>query len=296
MRNVASATLGGVVAEAATPRRAQEYSIDLGATLELVDFLGDSGISGILLLGSAGEFVHFALHDRIHMVNFAVKRSRLPIFVNVSHSTLDGAVELAREAANAGASALLLMPPYYYHYSEETICSFFLAFANEVGDAAPVYVSETSASAAIQLLATGLFAGIVGSLDDIRTVAGNSIQLPFQLLAGCERIYSGARALGAAGVVSGIASAIPELMVAFDNALRTGTQERAARLEARVIEFVDWTGELPFPIGIKEAGKQRKLKMGAFAVAPGEHEGRKLEEFRRWLADWLPAVLKECRQ
>ncbi len=35
---------------APTPRRAEEYSIDLAATLEMIDFLGDKGVQGITLL------------------------------------------------------------------------------------------------------------------------------------------------------------------------------------------------------------------------------------------------------
>ena len=71
--------LGGMIVAAPTPRRAEEYSIDLGATLEMIDFLCQSGVQAITLLGSTGEFVHFALDDRRHMVKFAVKRSRLPL-------------------------------------------------------------------------------------------------------------------------------------------------------------------------------------------------------------------------
>ena len=280
-----------------TPRRAQEYSIDLGATLELVDFLGESGVAGIVLLGSTGEFVHFALDDRRHMVNFAAKRSRVPLVVNVSHSTLDGAVELAREAAMAGAAALLLMPPYYYRYSQEAIIKFYLTFAAEVGEAAPLYLSGVAVATAVNLLATGLFAGIVestGDLDDFRPLAGQSSRTPFLLLAGCERTYVAARDLGAGGIVSAIASAVPELMVALDEAIHAGASERIARLEARVIEFLDWTDQIPFPVGIKEAAKKRKLKMGAPAAPLSDQESRKLEEFREWFAGWLPAVLREC--
>ena len=280
------------MAEAATPRRAQEYSIDLGATLELIDFLGGSGVSAILLLGSAGEFVHFAIDDRLHMVNFAVKRSRLPVFVNVSHSTLDGAVELAREGLTAGVAGFTLMPPHYYRYTEDTIYSFFLAFARELGDAVPIYLSGVQTSTAAQLLKTDLFAGVISSaLEEIRGLAGESAHV----LAGWEPVYRDARALGATGVVSGIACAVPELMVAFERALTTGQPDLAARLEARIQEFLDGADQLPFPIGIKEAGRRRKLKMGAFAVPPGEQEGRKLEEFREWLDGWLPRVLSECR-
>ena len=117
-----------------------EYSIDLGATLEMIDFLCQSGLQGITLLGSTGEFVHFALDDRRHMVKFAVKRSRLPILVNVSHSTLDGAIELAREATSAGVAGILLMPPYYFPQEQDAIRSFYLAFAAALGDALPIYL------------------------------------------------------------------------------------------------------------------------------------------------------------
>ena len=52
-----------------------------------------------------GEFLHFKAEDRTRLVYMAVKRSRVPIVVGVSHSTLDGAVELGREAISAGAAA-----------------------------------------------------------------------------------------------------------------------------------------------------------------------------------------------
>src|ERR1700694_1398105 len=245
--------LEGVLVAAATPRRAQEHSIDLGATLELVDFLGESEARGIVLLASTGEFVNFALDDRRHMVKFAVKRSRLPLLVNVSYSTLDGAVELAREAAFAGVAGVFLMPPYYFRYSQESIFSFYLAFAEALGDAAPIYLCNTpaftsgiSASSAIELLATGLFAGIEESgesLADLELLAEPSRQTPFTLSVGCERIYVHAKGLGAHGVVSGIASAVPALVVALDKALRTGAVERIAQLQARLVQFVDWTGQ-----------------------------------------------------
>src|ERR1700687_5712508 len=89
----------GVIIAAITPRRTNETSIDLGAMLELLDFLCQTGANAIALLGSTGEFVHCALDHRRHMTMFAAKRSSLPLLVNVSHSTLDGALALAWDAA-----------------------------------------------------------------------------------------------------------------------------------------------------------------------------------------------------
>jgi 4-hydroxy-tetrahydrodipicolinate synthase len=288
-----------------TPRRPQEYSIDLGATLELIDFLGASGVAGIALLGSTGEFVHFALDDRRHMLNFAAKRSRVPLLVNVSHSTLDGAVELAREAAGAGVAGVLLMPPHYFRHSQEEIRSFYLAYAEAIDSLTPTYLynipaftSDITSSTAAELLASGLFAGIKdssGSMEYFTSLLEQSAGSPFTFMAGQERIYVEQRRMGAQGAISGVASALPELMVALDQALVSGQPERSLQLEARLMEFLVWCDQLPWPATAKEALKQRKLKSGALATPLSAEGDRKLAEFAEWFRGWLPAVLRECR-
>jgi dihydrodipicolinate synthase/N-acetylneuraminate lyase len=301
-----AARLGGMIVAAPTPRRAGEYSIDLGATLEMVDFLCQSGVQAIALLGSTGEFVHFALDDRRHMVNFGVKRSRLPILVNVSHSTLDGAIELAREATSAGAVGILLMPPYYFRHDQEAIRSFYVAFAAAIGDALPIYLynipyctSEIASATATDLLASSQFTGIKdssGDLDYFRALSEQAARTPFTLFCGYERIYGEARRLGANGAIFGTASAVPELLVALEAAICAGARERIDRLSARLNEFVDWIEVFPMTVGIKEALNQRKLKTGALAVPLGERGERKLAEFGEWFRGWLPEVLRECGQ
>jgi dihydrodipicolinate synthase/N-acetylneuraminate lyase len=294
----------GVIAAAVTPRRSQEYSIDLGATLELIDFLAASGLDGIALLGSTGEFVHFAVDDRRHMVNLAAKRSRVPLLVNVSHSNLEGAVELAREAAASGVAGVLLMPPYYFRYSQETVRSFCLAFAAAVGESTPIYLynipsftTEIAGSTMTELLATGLFAGVKdssGGLENLRLLAKQARKTPFTLLAGNEKIYVDARGLGAHGTISGVACAAPELMLAYDRAILAGQKERLDRLRALLDEFLEWIEMFPLPAGIKEALKERDVKAGTLATPLGQDEERKLAQFREWFRGWLPGVLREC--
>lgn len=299
-------TVQGVFVAAITPRRQQEYSIDLGATLELIDFLGDSGVAGIALLGSTGEFVHFDLDDRRHMVTFAAKRSRVPLLVNVSHSTLDGAVELAREAAGAGVAGVLLMPPHYFRHSQEEIRSFYLAYADAIDGVTPTYLynippltSEIASSTAAELLGSGGFAGIKdssGSVEYFPQLLAQSAGKPFTFLAGQERIYAEQRRAGAHGVVSGVASALPELMVALDQAIVAGEPARSRQLEARLMEFLAWSDLFTWPTAAKEALKQRKLKSGALATPLGAEGDRKLQEFAEWFRGWLPAVLRESRR
>src|SRR5260370_6336231 len=219
----------GVLVAAVTPRRAQEHSIDLAATLEMIDFLGNSGVNGIALLGSTGEFVHFALDDRRHMLNFAARRSRVPLLVNVSHSTLDGAVGLGGNAAVAGVAGVLLMPPYYFHHTQDSIRSFYLNFADAIGGTTPIYLynipactNEIAPPTVTELLASGRFAGIKdssGNMEYFGVLCDAAQRTPFTLFAGQERIYVECKRAGADGIISGAASAIPELMVAWARAL-----------------------------------------------------------------------------
>ena len=297
--------LGPIIAAAVTPRRAQEHSIDLAATLELIDFLHEGGVDGVALLGSTGEFLHFMLEDRSRMLEFAVKRSRLPLLVNVGHSTLDGAVLLGQEAADAGVAAVLIMPPYYFRYDRESIRSFLLRFVDVVGKLVPVYLynipcfsNEIASETAASLLSTGLFAGIKDSSGDgeyFQRLASHSARGQFKLFMGDDRKYAAARASGADGAVSGVACAVPELLARLDRAIRESDTERTAKLDSRLQEYIEHIGPFPVPVGIKESVRLRKIKTGAFAVPLGEHGDRRLAEFGDWFLNWLPMVLKECK-
>ncbi len=138
------AVIQGVHAALVTPRRQDRSQVDLGAALELVDFLCRSGVDGIVLLGSTGEFTHFDVEDRLRLTQFAIKRSRAPVMVNVSHSSLDGALTLARQACSDGASALLLMPPHFFRYGQEEIEEFYLRFAQETRERGPAAAVQHS--------------------------------------------------------------------------------------------------------------------------------------------------------
>jgi 4-hydroxy-tetrahydrodipicolinate synthase len=291
--------LGAVNVAAVTPHRAVGYQADLAATLELVDYLCAAGAHGIALLGSTGEFPHLSREDRAHLVRLAVKRSRVPILAGVSHSTLDGTVMLAEEAAQAGAAAILVMPPYFFRYGQPEIREFYLRFADRIGGAVPIviyniplFTSAISVETSCDLLATGRFAGIKdssGSFEDFQKLRELR---DVTILAGADQIFARARRAGADGVVSGVACAVPELLLALESAIPAGD---TTRLETRLAEFLDWIGRFPIPVGIKEACAVRGLKVGPLAVPLPPEKLKELDDFRCWFQNWLPAVQAEAR-
>jgi dihydrodipicolinate synthase/N-acetylneuraminate lyase len=90
--------------------------------------------------------------------------------------------------------------------------------------------------------------------------------------------------------VSGVAAAVPELLVGYENALCGGDEEAISRLGGRVEEFVAWCEEFPAPMIIREAANLRGLPAGAAAAPLGPVMRGRLDEFRAWFPEWLRAV------
>jgi len=234
----------------------------------------------------------------------AIRRSRVPVLVNVSHSTLDGALALADGAIDSGAAGLLLLPPYFYRYPQDDIREFYMRFRSEVAEDVPVYLdnlplctNEISRPLAARLLETGRFAGMndaSGDWDFFDSLLELERQARVRLLIGNERLYLRGRTRGAAGCISGIAGALPELAVAIERALRDQSNERAHQLDGYLQEFMDRIERLPPTLGIKNTAVVRGWKFNYSAAPLSSATQVELDEFGRWVRDWLPAVLKEC--
>jgi 4-hydroxy-tetrahydrodipicolinate synthase len=294
----------GVYAALATPRKRNLAAPDTGAFLDYLDAVAHTGVSGLVLFGATGEFVHFDAADRIHALNLAMKRSRVPVLVNVSHSTLDGALALAEDAIDRGASGILILPPYFYKYDDGDLEEFFLRFSQAVNGRVPVYLynlpqfgSGLSASLAGRLLRTGRFAGIKDSssswelFEALRALRND---VGFRLLAGHERIYLRQQLAGGVdGIVSGVSAATPELMVGLDRCIGRQNLKHAGQLDAYLQEFLLRLDEFPPTVGIKQAAVARGWPLDNFASPLPQASVARLERFRGWVKEWIPFVIQE---
>lgn len=296
----------GVYAALLTPRRPQSIEADAAALLDYVDRVAQAGVDGLVLFGSTGEFIHFDVSERMRVLALAIRRSRVPVLVNVSHSTLAGAVGLAENAIEAGAAGLLVMPPYFYRYTDQHVAAFYNAFADELGGKAalylynlPMFTTAIPPPVADELLRSGKYVGIKDStiewqgFERLIALRGGA---DFSLLVGNEVLYLRGRSAGADGIVSGVAAALPELIVAMDRAIGASDLDRAERLNIRLEQFLVGVNKFPAPSAIKQTAAARGWKLGDFAVRFDEHTRREFAAFERWLDEWLPEVLAECTE
>jgi dihydrodipicolinate synthase/N-acetylneuraminate lyase len=290
----------GALAAAITPSRSDTYQLDLAAALEVVDFLCSHHVKGIALFGATGEFPHFPVEERIRLTHMAVKRSRVPVLVNATHSCFAEARRIAGHAAEDGAAAVMLQPPYYYRYDAPEILQFYADMISELDGEIPILLynlplfnNALPIEVACELLSCGAAAGIKDSSGDweyMWRLLGLRGQYEFPLLVGNDSIMVRARQSGADGFISGCAGAVPELLVALDDAIVEGAEHRVSELSPMLDEFLQQILTLPLPLGIRECLSARGLKVGAMPVplSPGAIE--RAQALREWFKNWLPVM------
>lgn len=294
----------GVMAASVTPRRVDSYEPNLAAFLETIDFLCGFPLSGIVVLGTTGDMVHFDLPERIKILEFARKRSALPVIAGVTHSTLEGTVELAQHAVQLGCKGLVVMPPYYFRYEQEELKTFYRELARRVGVSVPIlayhipaFTNPLALDTVWQLIEEGAIAGIKDSsgeaarmewLIEKRTVR------PFHLLNGADRLLREVWRHPGVGCISGIACAMPELLLEFHAAMSQGNATRSDQLDGYVQEFCAWFDEFPNAIAVKEAVALRRRLPIPPAIPLSFERQQKLVEFQRWFEAWLPEVMEAC--
>ena len=107
-------------------------SVDTKALGLLLDRLVDAKVDSVGLLGSTGTYMFLTREERRRAVETAreVMAGKLPLIVGVGAMRTTAAVELAQDAAQAGADALLLAPVSYTPLTDEEVYHHFIAVAD----------------------------------------------------------------------------------------------------------------------------------------------------------------------
>jgi dihydrodipicolinate synthase/N-acetylneuraminate lyase len=228
------------IAAALTPLRANGSELDLDAFDPYLGYLSDAGIDGILLGGTTGEGVLLSVSERKLALTRTVA-GPLPVLAHCGAQSTADTVELSAYAAESGAAGVAVIAPPYFLLDDDALLAHFVAAARACAPL-PFYVYELEKASGY---ATPV--SVVERLrEQVDNVTGMKVSdAPFEkvepyLLEGLD-VYIGAEGLigrglaaGAAGAVSALASAFPEVIV---EAVRSGDSRAAGELRAAIERF-----------------------------------------------------------
>ena len=92
-----------------------DYQIDYDRLAEIVDFLIDAGVHGIITAGTTGEYYAQSMEERLALMKFIQRRirGRVAFIVGTGALRTEESIEYARAAATARADAILVATPPY---------------------------------------------------------------------------------------------------------------------------------------------------------------------------------------
>ena len=99
-----------------------DFTCNEDALQQTVDFLCDSGVHGLIVAGTTGEYYAQTMKERVYLMGRvkAMIKGRIPMIVGTGAMRTDDSVEYAKRAVDAGADALLIAtPPYAYPTGRE---------------------------------------------------------------------------------------------------------------------------------------------------------------------------------
>jgi dihydrodipicolinate synthase/N-acetylneuraminate lyase len=262
--------LKGVLAAAVTPLRDGGEALDETPLGEYVEFLARAGLDGILALGTTGEGILLGPDERRRAAGLFVAAAGdgLDVAVHCGAQTTRETVELARHAAEAGAAAVAVIGPPYYALDDQALLVHFSAaaaacaplpfylyeFADRSGYAVPVSLIERLQDQAPNL------AGLKVSDAPFDRFSPYLLE-GLDVFVGPESLIVEGLGRGAAGAVSGLASAFPELVGDLVRTPDRSTGERVASVRDRL-------QALPFQAALKRTLARRGVPLQEDVRAP----------------------------
>ena len=250
-----------------------------------IDHLAASGLNGLLILGSLGEFYAFSLTEKKELVNLAVSaaRGRSQVIVGAGSTSLEDTLELARYAEKAGADALNVVAPYYFAPSEAAMVEYFGRIAGAVK--LPIQLYNFPARVGGDITPGVLTAlaekheNIVSIKDTVDNIshtrslirAVKAVRPDFTVLSGFDEYYLVNRASGGDGVLCGLTNVVPELFVAYHRAYEAGEFGKTMACAQKISRLMEiYTMTDLFVVAVKAAVKAVSgLPMSTFTRMPG---------------------------
>lgn len=216
--------LRGIIPPMVTPLLDRD-TLDTAGLERLIEHILAGGVHGLFILGTTGEAPSLSHRLRCEFTErvCAQVRGRVPVLVGITDTSFVESVNVAENAAQAGAQALVLAPPYYFPAGQAELLEYLkhlvaelplpLFLYNMPNRPKPVFEPAT-------VRAASELPGVVGLKDSsANMIYFHQLQYlledrpDFSLLIGPEQLLAETILVGGHGGVCGGANLVPRLYV-----------------------------------------------------------------------------------
>lgn len=225
---------------AVTTQFHRDGSLDLEATARHIEVLIDSGVSGLVMLGSLGENVQLSPDEKRQVMKTALEASagRVPVLSGVAECSTATACQYARDMERIGADGIMVLPAMVYRADRAETLHHFRSVARASGLPIIVYnnplaytvdvTPEMFAELADEptLVAVKESSGNPRRITDIINTVGDR----YILFGGVDDLILETAILGAEGWIAGMGLAFPKENQYLWDLMMAGEWEKAREI------------------------------------------------------------------
>jgi len=260
--------LSGSAVALVTPFK-KDLTVDESALRRLVNFHIENGTDILIPCGTTGESPTLTNEEQVQIIKIVCDeaRGRIQVAAGAGTNSTHHAIELAKAAAAAGASAILSVAPYYNKPSQEGFYQHYKGIANAVSVPVIIYnvPGRTGSNIAVDTIIR--LAEDFGNVLAVKEASGNMSQIADMLnrrpeklsvLSGDDPLILPVMALGGDGIISVAANQIPKGVKAlveavFASDLATARQLHNQYYKLFSLNFID-SNPIPVKYALAKMG------------------------------------------
>lgn len=257
---MADLNISGTGVALVTPFTA-DSDIDFEALRRIIGRQISAGTDFIVVLGSTGEPATLTAAEQDAVVDFVVSETagRLPVVLGVGGNSTAAVVERLKGGIHPGISAILSVVPFYNKPSQEGIFLHFSAIAD--ASPLPVILYNVPGRTGVNMTAaTTLRLAAHPNIVAVKEASGNPAQAAeiikgapqgFNVVSGDDGLTLPLISMGATGVISVAANALPAAYGAMVKAALNGRYDKARQIDLELRQAYRLLSVDGNPSGIK---------------------------------------------
>ena len=199
----------------------EDGSVNYEKLTELIEEQIAGGTDAIIACGTTGEASTMSEKEHMDVVRFIIDKAahRIPVIAGTGSNCTATAVELSKQAEEAGAEGVLLVTPYYNKATQEGLIKHFTTIADAISIPCILYNIPSRTGVTIQPETMAYLYKNVKNIVGVKDATGN-IEMSTKLMTLVDEdfsLYSGdddevvpLLALGGSGVISVLSNVAPK--------------------------------------------------------------------------------------
>ncbi|MCM3602756.1 4-hydroxy-tetrahydrodipicolinate synthase [Robertmurraya korlensis] len=275
--------LKGIIPAMLTPLT-MEQKVNESVTRQLTNHLIDSGVHGLFILGTNGEFHLLNTEEKLEVARIVIEEAnkRVPVIVGTGGHNTEETIDLSKKMEQLGADALSLITPFFIAPTQEEIAVHFEKVAESTS--LPVILYNIPARTGVNLEPETVarlakvpnIVGIKdssGSFANIENYIHATTDEDFSVIAGTDSLILQTLQAGGTGAVAATANMVPDVVVAIYNNWLEGNIEAAEENQKKLEPLRDTFKYGTLPSVLKKAVELYSVPVGPPKMPVSEISG-----------------------